>query len=101
MLYVHRLIALIAGLIVLYIAITGTLLQSIDLQTLLTHAPATDANLQAMREHIDGPNNYAVITAFDYTARPLPVNFDYQASLRRLSEAAHTSMPGAALRLFE
>ena len=101
MLYVHRFIALIAGLVVLYIGITGTLLQSVDMETLLTHAPATDANLQAMREHIDGPNNYAVISASDYTARPLPTEFDYRAALSQALAAAHASMPGGAVRLLE
>lgn len=101
MLYVHRLFGLLAALFVLYIGVTGSTLQSVDLVTLLGHAPASDANLRAMREHIDGPQNYAVITTADYTAGALPENFDYATALTRLTAAAHAAAPGAAVRLVE
>jgi hypothetical protein len=50
---------------------------------LVTHAPETGRDMQMMRQHINGPPNYSVVSAPDYCA------------LGRVAAA------GAALRLVE
>ena len=58
---VHRFLAVFAMFFGLYVGTTGTLIQLIDLKTLLSHAPASDPNLQSIREGYDGPPNFQVL----------------------------------------
>ena len=99
---VHRITSLFVVLVTLYLGITGTLVQLIDLQTLIRHAPATDPDMMAIREDKDGPDDFAVLGTAEYTAPTLPASFDYQAALPRLIDAARASLGnGAALDYVE
>jgi len=51
----HRWIMTVAAVLFIYVAGSGILIQLIDLNTLLRKAPATDPNMQSMREGIMGP----------------------------------------------
>lgn len=55
---VHRYAMLIIVLFLLYLACTGTVIQLIDLRSILTHVSATDPNIRAMREGFSGPSNF-------------------------------------------
>jgi hypothetical protein len=46
--------------------------QTVDLAAILRRAPATDPDMIAIRESLDGPGNYAVIAPADYAAPALP-----------------------------
>ena len=85
----HRLIAPVLGLALLYIGTTGVWLQSVDLQALLSHAPASDANIEAIRESLDGPSSFAVIATPDFTAPSLPANLLASPEITALADAAH------------
>ena len=78
---VHRIVSVFVVLVTLYLGVTGTLIQLIDLQTLFRHAPATDPEMMALREDKDGPGDYAVLGTREYTAAALPGDLDYQASM--------------------
>jgi len=86
----HRIIGTIILVFVLYFGVTGLIVQSIDLRAIATHAAATDPEMLAIRESIDGTPNFAVIQAGDYAAAALPPQFDIGRSSRlaRLCRAA-------------
>ncbi len=84
----HRLIAPALGLCLLYIGVTGVWLQGIDLATLLSHAPASDPNMQAIRESLDGPSSFAVIATPDFDAPSLPANLLASPEVTALAHAA-------------
>jgi uncharacterized iron-regulated membrane protein len=98
---VHRLTALFAGLIMLYMGVTGSLIQSIDLRTLHRHTPASDPNMQAIHESIYGPPNYLVITDSDYEAPPLPAGLDLATSLDKVLHASREIVGVAPLSFIE
>ncbi len=79
----HRWLGAVVGLLLLYLGVSGTVVQMIDLATILRHAPARAPDMIAMRESIDGPGNYAVIVAADDDAAPLPPGYDAIAALTR------------------
>ena len=87
---------------VLYFAVTGTMIQVVDLRAILSHAPATDPEMVQVREGINGPTNYVVIQPTDYAATPLPDNFDFNAALTTVLHAAHDAAgDGTALNFVE
>jgi uncharacterized iron-regulated membrane protein len=98
---IHRVVSLFVVLFTLYLGVTGTLIQSIDLRTLFRHAPATDPEMMAIREDHDGPGVYAVISTGDYTAATLSPQFDYGAALPRLLEATRAAFGDATLSSIE
>lgn len=101
LLFVHRIFALIAIIFIAYVCVTGAMVQTVDMATVLGHVPETDPNMMAVREHIDGPTNYAIVMPADYTSQALPSDFDYSAALAKVVAAARAAAPGAALRLVE
>ena len=98
---VHRITSLFVLLVTLYLGVTGTVIQVIDLKTLLRHAPATDPDMMAIREDKDGPDSFEVLGTDDYTAPALPASFDYRAALPRLIDAARTAVGSAPLDFAE
>lgn len=98
---VHRILSLCVVVFLLYLGVTGTLIQVIDLQTLLTHAPAKDPDMMAIREGHDGPDDYAVRSTDDFTAAALPEGFDFQAAFNRVTDVARASFQSAALDYVE
>jgi hypothetical protein len=86
---IHRLFATAAIVFGLYVAGSGTFLQLIDLQTLLGHAPATNANLEAIREGLDGPPNFQVLVTADYAAADLPSDLNLDSTLETVVSARY------------
>lgn len=87
---IHRIITLFIVVVTVYLGITGTLIQLTDLRTLLTHAPESDPNMEAIREGGYGPGPFRVIANPDYTAAALPAGLDIQASLATTLKAARS-----------
>ncbi|HUO22507.1 MAG TPA: PepSY-associated TM helix domain-containing protein [Caulobacteraceae bacterium] len=90
----HRAIAVFAVLFALFVACTGLAIQMMDLGALLGHAPAADPTIQAIHAGLNGPPNFQVIRDADYSAQPLPADFDYQASLKTVMASARTALKG-------
>ena len=101
MLYWHRLLAVIGALVITYIAITGAGIELADMRALVTHAPETDPDMLMMRQHIDGPPNYGVVSAPDYTSAALPAGLDIASGLARAAALGRAAAPGADVRLVE
>jgi uncharacterized iron-regulated membrane protein len=78
---IHRIVGSIIMLFTLYIGITGSIIQSVDLKAIASHAAATDPEMQAIRESIDGTGNFSVIAPTDYAAPALPANYDFNAAM--------------------
>ena len=97
----HRYLAVFAVFLALYLGATGTLLQLTDLWTLLSHAPASDPNLQSMRQGRNGPQNFQVVIDADYDATTLPAPFDFDRALTTVVSSARTATAGASLRFVE
>ncbi len=84
-------------LFTLFLAVTGIAIQVIDLDVLLTHAPADNVNVRSMREAFDGPGAYQVRHTQDYLAPALPGGFDYGAVLRRVLPVLRKAAAGGPL----
>ena len=101
MLYIHRLVAFTFSILLLYIVFTGAGIQIADMQALVRHVPETDPNMLMMRQHIDGPPNYSVVSAPDYSAASLPSLLDIDSNLRHLASLGTAAAPGESIRLLE
>ncbi|WP_206240515.1 PepSY-associated TM helix domain-containing protein [Novosphingobium terrae] len=97
----HRICAVFAAVLLIYVAATGTGIELADMRALLTHAPESDPDMQMMRQHIYGPPNYAVVSAPDYSAPALPEGTDYAAGIARATALGRAAAPGEPLRLVE
>jgi hypothetical protein len=99
---VHRIVGTIILLFTLYFGATGSVIQMIDIRAVLSHAAATDPEMMAIRESIDGTPNYSVIQATDYAAPALPDGFDFNAALGNVLKGARESAGAdATLRYVE
>jgi uncharacterized iron-regulated membrane protein len=97
----HRLCAIIAVLVLLYLGITGSLIQLFDLTALLKNTPESAPVMQSIREGMYGQNNYQVLVPGDFNAATLPPDLGYEQSVTRVLEALHQQSPGAEPRFVE
>lgn len=81
---VHRIGALLASLLMLYLGATGSLIQVLDLTAILRDAPESDATMQSINEGAFGNFDFAVLSTFDLDAKPLPQDLDYGSALDRV-----------------
>lgn len=97
----HRVLALLAVAITLYLGVTGTLIELVDVRTRIAAPSPFDPDLRAMREDFAGPSNYEVLTAEDHIAAPLPAGADLGAMLARVDSAARRQLGAAPLSFIE
>lgn len=97
----HRFAALVFLPLLLYVVGTGVGIEAWDLQALVRHLPASDPNLQLLRQHINGTPNYVVVSVPDYAAPALPPGTDYAGQLAHAAALGRAAVPGATLRLVE
>jgi uncharacterized iron-regulated membrane protein len=97
----HRLLAIVTVLLMLYLGVTGTLIQLIDLTTLFKHAPETDPVMQSINEGRFGNGDMQVITDADFEAPPLPQDLDYGRAFATVFQAVHRQSPGEQPRFVE
>ncbi|MDE1182594.1 PepSY-associated TM helix domain-containing protein [Paraburkholderia sp.] len=99
--YIHRWVALIVAIVTLYLGVTGSAIQMIDIRSILAHIPATDANVRAMHEGFDGPPGFAVRKSADYAAQSLPVGAPLASMLDQTVRSARASLGATPLRYVE
>ena len=97
----HRLCAIIAAVLLVYVVVTGAGIQLADMRALVTNAPESDADMRMMRQHINGTENYIVVSYPDYTAPALPEGLDYAGAISRAAALGRAAVPGGDLRLVE
>jgi uncharacterized iron-regulated membrane protein len=98
---IHRAVMVVVVVVTLYLSVTGTMIQLVDLRSIFTKAPASDPNVEAMHEAFYGPGNYAVIAVTDYTAPALPEGADLAGMLSRTMESARLTVGDVPLRYVE
>jgi uncharacterized iron-regulated membrane protein len=101
LLSIHRWISITVVLFTLYLTVTGTLIELVDLKGLLLRSSPYDANLQAMRGDVNGPGEYAMIGPAYYLSPSLPPDLDYPATFTRALEAARAAAGNTPLRYLE
>jgi hypothetical protein len=77
----HPIVATLIVAFTVYFAATGSTIQILDLRTLAMHAAATDPDMMAIRESLDGPSNFAVIKPTDDAAPVLPKDYDFSSAI--------------------
>jgi uncharacterized iron-regulated membrane protein len=97
----HRTLAILAALLMLYLGGTGTLIQSIDLVTLISQAPDSDPVMQSINEGRYGNGDFPAIAERDLTAAPLPAGTDTGRAFDILLAALHRTAPGSEPRFAE
>ncbi len=98
---VHRIITIFVVIFTLYLGVTGTLIQLVDLRTLFTHAPAEDPNMASIREGINGPGSFQVIANADYTGAVLPADLNLETTLDKVLESARAAQGDVPLAYLE
>jgi len=97
----HRLLGLVAALVMLYLGATGTLIQALDLRAMLGHAPEDDPTLLSLNGGRYGGPDYQVLAAVDFRAQALPDDLDYGRAFDTLTQAVNKAASGFALRFVE
>ncbi|MFT4075753.1 MAG: PepSY-associated TM helix domain-containing protein [Asticcacaulis sp.] len=98
---VHRILSVFAILFMLYLGLTGTLMQMMDLKALFSKAPDNDITLQSMNEGRWGNGEIAVINKSDLTGTALPKDTDYRQAFTTVLAGLHRDMPGLEPRFVE
>jgi uncharacterized iron-regulated membrane protein len=86
---IHRVGALIAALLILWLGGTGSTIQLLDFNAILGHAPASDPTQLSIVEGMYGPGNFPVIQVSDFSAAALPEGFDIKRAIATGLQAAH------------
>jgi uncharacterized iron-regulated membrane protein len=97
----HRLCAFLIFPLLAWVIVTGTGIQTADMIALVSHAPETDPDMLMMRQHINGTDNYSVVSAPDYTAPPLPADLNYVDAIEKTAALGRAAVPDAPLKLVE
>jgi uncharacterized iron-regulated membrane protein len=97
----HRTLSIFAALLMLYLGATGTLIQTLDLATLLSNAPQSDPVMQSIDEGRYGNGGYPAISARDLDAAALPAGTDFVQAFDTTLAAMHRAAPGSEPRFVE
>lgn len=97
----HRLCAAFGAILILWVVVTGTGIQIADMRALLMHAPASDPDMQKIRQWHTGPGNFVVRQWPDFNSQPLPSKLDAAAALQKTVALARAAVPGAPLKALE
>ncbi len=96
----HRIAGIIVLTVLVYLSITGLMVQSIDLrQIFLTHTEPVDPDIQSMLERQGGEFN--ILTPADKFAQALPSTLDANAALDSVVKSARATLGAAPLRFVE
>ena len=90
---VHRTLSIAACLVFLYLGVTGSMIQLLDLKELFSGAPESSSGMQSINEGKSGHPDYAVLTPADYTAEPLPKNLDLLKAFQMVLTGLHEIRP--------
>jgi len=91
---VHRALSLIACLLLLYVGVTGTLIQGLDMAAVISGKPESDQTMQSMNEGKFGNAIYSAVTVADWSAPALPAGIDPARAAGVALAAFHKARPG-------
>ncbi|WP_395398274.1 PepSY domain-containing protein [Novosphingobium sp. BL-8A] len=98
---VHRVLSLIACLFLLYIGVTGTLIQTLDMTAILTGKAESDPTMQSVNEGRFGNGFYSAVTVADWNAAALPDNVDVTKGFSVALARFHKVRPEATAAFVE
>lgn len=90
---VHRVLSFGAVLLLLYIGITGTAIQGLDLLALGGNEPETTPTMQSINEGKFGNEDFSAVLQSDWGAGALPDHLDVVGALRRALASFHRTRP--------
>ncbi len=90
---VHRALSMLAFVLMLYIGVTGTSMQTLDVSALLSHAPESSPTMRSINEGKFGNGFYSAVTVADWNGAPLPANADIAGGFATALAAFHRSRP--------
>lgn len=93
---VHRVLSLIACLVLLYIGVTGTLIQTLDLTAILSGKPESDPTMQSVNEGKFGNGFYSAVTFADWSGAALPADIDVHKGFAVALAGFHKAKPEVA-----
>jgi len=96
---VHRVTGVIVMIFLVYLSITGLIIQAIDLRLVFLHRPQIDPDIINVLERQGG--EFKIVTAADKTAQALPAALDINAALQRVVKSARIALGDAPLRFVE
>jgi len=96
----HRWVMLPAVLLLIYLALTGLIIQMDGIAVILHPSPHNEDEIVSIREGANGIGNFTNMPAPSAFARALP-DVDLRASLRRVIAAAHAAAPDEPLTSVE
>jgi uncharacterized iron-regulated membrane protein len=96
----HRITGVIVLTVLIYLSITGLMMQSIDLwQIVIAHHEPADPDILAMLQRQGG--EFKILTKADNSAQPLPAALDTHAALDTVLKSARAALGDAPLRFVE
>lgn len=98
---IHRATMVIAVIFLLFLGITGTIIQGIDLTKIIAGAPPTDPTMESIEDGLTGPPNYIVRTDADYSAAALPNNLDLSQATVQVARTARSIIGDKAFDFLE
>jgi uncharacterized iron-regulated membrane protein len=95
----HRVAGIIILTVLIYLSVTGLMIQSIDLRLVFMHKQQVDPDIRALLERQGG--EFSILTAADKSAEALPANLDMNAKLQKILQSARTTLGDAPMRYVE
>ena len=97
---VHRVTGSIILIVLIYLSITGLMMQAIDLGQIFTkHIEPADPDVVGMLQRQGG--EFKILSKADETAQALPANLDVNVAITGVVQAARASLGDAPLRCVE
>ena len=98
----HRTLAVFMFAVLLWLGATGSMVQILDLKTILSGAPETDPTMQSINEGKFGDFfDYETATFADLSAQRIPASFDYSRAFETVIGAAKRAAASKAPNFVE
>ena len=98
---VHRILAIVSSILILFLAVTGTIMVVLDLNATIGGAPESDPVMQSINEGQFGNGDYAVLSAVDLDAPALPAKLDVPAAFEKTMMASAKADPALGAQYVE
>lgn len=90
---VHRILSAIAFAFLLYVGVTGSWIQVMDLTAILSGEPESDPTMQSINEGKFGNGLYSAVTLDGWDGAPLPADVDVSHGIATVLAAFHAIKP--------
>ncbi len=95
----HRWVGIAIAIVLIYLSITGLMIQTIDLKLVFQHVEQVDPDIRGILERQGG--EFKILAAADKTAQAMPAALDMGAALQGVVKSARAALGSAGLRFVE